>query len=45
MAMKENEIEGFIRPRSHTDPRTTANIEGRWYAPEESRMRKPAISN
>jgi hypothetical protein len=34
LTMNEND-EGFIHPKPHTDPRATANIEGRWYYPEE----------
>jgi hypothetical protein len=31
----DKDDERFIHPKSHTDPRATANIEGKWYYPEE----------
>ncbi len=34
MTMNEND-EGFIHPKPHTDRRASANIEGKWYYPEE----------
>ena len=34
MTMDEND-EGFIHPKPHTDRRATANVEGKWYYPEE----------